>query len=100
MNQKAESKDETVHKEMIERINRDWDIFCKEAQKEIDRFYKEIVTLAKEPLGDAESFIEGRVSNIQTIKRSVEEARRTKRIRLDDLEKIEFLTSAKEAESK
>ena len=79
------------HEEMIERINRDWDSFCKEAQKEIDKYFKEIVTLSTEPLGDAESFIEGRVSNIKTIKRSVDEARRTKRTRLDDLDRIEAL---------
>jgi len=91
MNAELKPEGETVFKEMIERINQDWDVFCKEAQKEIDRFYKEIVNLATEPQGDAQSFIEGRVDNIKSIKRSVNEARRMKRQRLDDLERIDGL---------
>lgn len=78
---------------MVQKVNEDWEIFAETAQKEIDIEYNRIGNQGKAKSDTA--FIQQRIERIETVKRSVEEARRTRNIRLSDLEKVELMLGSK-----
>lgn len=68
------------------KIEKEFETYCQEIQRDIERQFVEVVQLATEKFGSAETFIQQRVDRIEELKALVKRAYVIRDQRLDDLE--------------